>query len=35
MIKKILFETLQRFDLKDANDWKQGGFDKLEGFANG
>lgn len=35
MIKKILFETLQRFDLKDANELQQGVLDKLEGLANG
>ena len=35
MIKKILFETLQRFDLKDANELQQGVLSKLEGLANG
>jgi hypothetical protein len=30
MIKKILFSSLQRFDLKDANELQQGVLDKLE-----
>jgi len=34
MIKKILFETLQRFDLKDANELQQGVLNKLKSFAN-
>lgn len=33
-IKKILFETLQRFDLKDAIELQQGVLDKLDGLAN-
>jgi len=34
MIKKILFETLQRFDLKDANELQQGVLNKLKSLAN-
>lgn len=34
MIKKILFETLQRFDLKDANELQQGVINKIKSLAN-
>lgn len=35
MIKKILFETLQRFDLLDANELQQGVLNKVKSLANG
>lgn len=35
MIKKILFETLQRFDLKDANELQEGVLEKLKCLAQG
>jgi hypothetical protein len=35
MIKKILFETLQRFDLKDANELQEGVLEKLKCLAEG